>query len=61
MAYERTVPPIGKFAAARLTLDGAVANVPELIVTLGVDARSWATTKYWITSPTITGLLNSRE
>jgi len=40
------VGPIGKAAAVSATLDGAAAKVPELMLTLGVVARSCATTKY---------------
>src|SRR5438067_139005 len=51
------VPVIGKAAlepaetGSRLTLAGVLANVPELMPTFTVTAISWATTKYWITSP----------
>ena len=43
------LPTIGKAAEVKATEAGAALKEPELIATLGV--ASWATIKYWITSP----------
>lgn len=45
---------MGKAAAVKATLLGAAANDPLLMLTLGVAARSCATTKYCTTVPVLT-------